>query len=202
MPKLKPVALAKLFVGLYVFGFGIAMMVQAAIGLGPWDIFAQGVSKTLGISYGWASVIVSIVVLICWIPLKQRPQFGTLMNAVFIGLFADTVFPILPKVTVYWEQLAMFIGGLLLLALATGLYISANYGMGPRDGLMVGTARVSGWAIWKVRTGYEVIVMSVGWLLGGQVREGTVIFALCIGPLMQLSLRLFGVKSHRPVEEA
>jgi len=201
MPKLKPVALAKLFGGLYLFGFGIAMMVHAAIGLGPWDIFAQGVSKTLHISYGWASVIVSVVVLICWIPLKQRPQFGTLMNAVLIGLFADTVFPFLPQLHAYWEQLAMFVGGMLLLAVATGLYISANYGMGPRDGLMVGTARVTRWPIWQVRTGYEIIVMSVGWLLGGQVREGTLIFALCIGPLMQFSLRLFGVKSHRPVEE-
>ena len=202
MPKLKPVALAKLFVGLYIFGFGVAMMVQAAIGLGPWDIFAQGMSKTLHVSYGIASVVVSVIVLLCWIPLKQRPGFGTLMNAVLIGLFADTVFPILPVLHVYWEQLAMFIGGMLLLALATGLYISANYGMGPRDGLMVGTARVSGFAIWKVRTGYEIIVMAIGWLMGGQVREGTLIFALCIGPLMQLSLRMFGVKSHRPIEEA
>ena len=202
MPKLKPVALAKLFVGLYIFGFGVAMMVQAAIGLGPWDIFAQGMSKTLHVSYGIASVVVSIIVLLCWIPLKQRPGFGTLMNAVLIGLFADTVFPLLPVLHVYWEQLAMFVGGMLLLALATGLYISANYGMGPRDGLMVGTARVSGLAIWKVRTGYEIIVMAIGWFMGGQVREGTLIFALCIGPLMQLSLRLFGVKSHRPVEEA
>ena len=202
MPKPKPVALAKLFGGLYVFGFGIALMVHAAIGLGPWDIFAQGFSRVLHISYGWASVIVSIIVLLCWIPLKQRPGFGTVMNAVLIGLFADTVFPILPPLDAYWQQLGMFILGMLLLAVATGLYISANYGMGPRDGLMVGTARVSGWAIWKVRTGYELIVMSIGWAMGGQLREGTLIFALCIGPLMQISLKLFGVKSHRPVEEA
>ena len=202
MPKPKPVALAKLFGGLYAFGFGIALMVHAAIGLGPWDIFAQGFSRVLHISYGWASVIVSIIVLLCWIPLKQRPGFGTVMNAVLIGLFADTVFPILPPLNAYWQQLGMFILGMLMLALATGLYISANYGMGPRDGLMVGTARVSGWAIWKVRTGYELIVMSIGWAMGGQLREGTLIFALCIGPLMQISLKLFGVKSHRPVEEA
>jgi len=202
MPKLKPVALAKLFGGLYLFGFGIAMMVHAQIGLGPWDIFAQGVSKVMHISYGLASIIVSVIVLICWIPLRQKPQFGTLMNAVLIGLFADTVFPLLPALSAYWQQLLMFVGGMLLLALATGLYISANYGMGPRDGLMVGTARVTGWAIWKVRTGYEFIVMTAGWLMGGQVREGTLIFAVCIGFLMQTSLRAFGIKSHRPVEEA
>jgi uncharacterized membrane protein YczE len=202
MPKLNLVALAKLFVGLYVFGFGIALMVHSAIGLGPWDIFAQGFSRVLHISYGWASVIVSVIVLLCWIPLKQRPGFGTIMNAVLIGLFADTVFPFLPTLTAYWQQLGMFILGMLLLALATGLYISANYGMGPRDGLMVGTARVSGWAIWKVRTGYELLVMTIGWAMGGQLREGTLIFALCIGPLMQFSLKMFGVKSHRPVEDA
>jgi uncharacterized membrane protein YczE len=202
MPKLNLVALAKLFVGLYVFGFGIALMVHSAIGLGPWDIFAQGFSKVLHISYGWASVIVSVIVLLCWIPLRQKPGFGTIMNAVLIGLFADTVFPILPPLNAYWQQLGMFILGMLLLALATGLYISANYGMGPRDGLMVGTARATGWAIWKVRTGYELLVMSIGWAMGGQLREGTLIFALCIGPLMQFSLKMFGVKSHRPVEEA
>jgi len=202
MPKLKPVALAKLFGGLYLFGAGIALMVHSAIGLGPWDVFAQGISKVMHISYGLASIIASVIVLICWIPLKQRPQFGTLMNAVLIGLFADTVFPLLPALNAYWQQLGMFILGMLLLAIATGLYISANYGMGPRDGLMVGTARVTGWAIWKVRTGYEFLVMVAGWAMGGQVREGTVIFAVCIGFLMQWSLRMFGVKSHRPVEEA
>ncbi|MEN9714754.1 MAG: hypothetical protein RJA35_221 [Actinomycetota bacterium] len=202
MPALKPVALAKLFVGLYIFGWGVALMVHSAIGLGPWDIFAQGVSKVMHTSYGLASIVVSAIVLICWIPLKQRPAFGTLMNAVLIGLFADTVFPILPVLTDYWQQLLMFVLGMLLLALATGLYISANYGMGPRDGLMVGTARVTGWAIWKVRMGYEFLVMVTGWLMGGQVREGTLIFAVCIGFLMQWSLKLFKVKAHRPVEEA
>lgn len=202
MPQLKPVALAKLLGGLYLFGAGIALMVHSAIGLGPWDVFAQGISKVMHISYGLASIIASAIVLICWIPLKQRPQFGTLMNAVLIGLFADTVFPLLPVLNAYWQQLGMFVAGMLVLALATGLYISANYGMGPRDGLMVGTARFTGWAIWKVRTGYEFLVMVAGWAMGGQVREGTVIFAVCIGFLMQWSLRMFGVKSHRPVEEA
>lgn len=202
MPKLNGVALAKLFVGLYLFGWGVALMVHAGIGLGPWDIFAQGISKVLHVSYGIASIVVSAIVLICWIPLKQKPGFGTLMNAVLIGLFADTVFPILPPLSQYWQQLAMLVGGMLLLAMATGLYISANYGMGPRDGLMVGTARATGWKIWKVRTGYEFVVMTAGWAMGGQLREGTLIFAVCIGILMQTSLRLFGVKSHRPVEEA
>ncbi|MEN9737314.1 MAG: hypothetical protein RJA26_547 [Actinomycetota bacterium] len=202
MPKVNLVALAKLFVGLYLFGWGVALMVHAAIGLGPWDIFAQGFSKVLHISYGLASIIVSAIVLLCWIPLKQKPGFGTLMNAILIGLFADTVFPILPTLTEYWQQLLMFVGGMVLLAAATGLYISANYGMGPRDGLMVGTAKATGWKIWKVRTGYEFLVMVTGWLMGGQVREGTLIFAVCIGILMQTSLRLFGVKTHRPVEES
>lgn len=202
MAALKPVNLVKLFLGLYLYGWGIALMVQAAIGISPWDVFAQGVSKVAHISYGEASIVVSLIVLLGWIPLRQKPGFGTLMNAVFIGIFADTVFPILPHLTVYWQQLTMFVLGMLVLSVATGLYISSSLGMGPRDGLMVGTARKTGWQVWWVRSGYELIVMGIGWAMGGQVREGTLIFAVCIGFLMQTSLRMFGVKTHRPIEEA
>jgi len=197
MTKLAPVALAKLFGGLYLYGAGLALMVHAAIGLSPWDVFAQGVSKQLHITYGQATIAVSLLVLLGWIPLRQKPGFGTAMNAIFIGVFADSVASWLPALGNYWAQLGMFIGGMAVMATATGLYISANYGMGPRDGLAVGTARASGWAVWKVRTGYEVIVLLAGWAMGGQVREGTVIFAVCIGYLMQVSLKLFGVKTHK-----
>lgn len=196
MPKFQLVALAKLFGGLFLYGAGLAMMVHAAIGLSPWDVFAQGVSKQLHISYGQASIVVSFLVLLGWIPLRQKPGFGTVMNAIFIGVFADLVTPWLPDVAGYLAQLGLFLVGLVVLAIATGLYISANYGMGPRDGLMVGTSRASGWAVWKVRTGYEILVLVAGWAMGGQVREGTVIFAVCIGYLMQVSLKLFGVKTH------
>jgi uncharacterized membrane protein YczE len=189
--------LIKLIAGLYVFGWGVALMVHAGIGVGPWDVFAQGLSKTFGISFGWATLIVSFIVLACWIPLKQKPGLGTLLNALLIGLFADTVFPLLPVLTNYWLQLGEFVLGMIVMAFATGLYISANLGSGPRDGLMIGTARATGWKLWMVRTGYEFIVMAIGFALGGQVREGTLIFALFIGYLMQTSLRLWGVSSHK-----
>lgn len=189
--------LIKLIAGLYVFGWGVALMVHAGIGVGPWDVFAQGLSKTFGISFGWATLIVSFIVLACWIPLKQKPGLGTLLNALLIGLFADTVFPLLPVLTNYWLQLGEFVLGMVVMAFATGLYISANLGSGPRDGLMIGTARATGWKLWIVRTGYEFIVMAIGFALGGQVREGTLIFALFIGYLMQTSLRLWGVSSHK-----
>lgn len=189
--------LIKLIAGLYVFGWGVALMVHAGIGVGPWDVFAQGLSRTFGISFGWATLIVSFIVLACWIPLKQKPGLGTLLNALLIGLFADTVFPLLPELTNYWIQLGEFILGMVVMAFATGLYISANLGSGPRDGLMIGTARATGWKLWMVRTGYEFVVMAIGFALGGQVREGTLIFALFIGYLMQTSLRLWGVSSHK-----
>ena len=189
--------LIKLIAGLYVFGWGVALMVHAGIGVGPWDVFAQGLARTFGISFGWATLIVSFIVLACWIPLKQKPGLGTLLNALLIGLFADTVFPLLPELTNYWIQLGEFILGMVVMAFATGLYISANLGSGPRDGLMIGTARATGWKLWMVRTGYEFIVMAIGFALGGQVREGTLIFALFIGYLMQTSLRLWGVSSHK-----
>jgi uncharacterized membrane protein YczE len=166
-------------------------MLRAAIGLSPWDVFAQGLSKTFGITYGWASVIVSALVLLAWIPLKQRWGIGTILNGIFIGLFADFWLPLVPQIEGYWLQLLVFVVGMVIVAIATGMYISAGLGSGPRDGLMIGTQRLLGWKFWKIRTMYEGTVLTIGWLLGGQVREGTLIFAICIGYLMQLSLQVF-----------
>jgi uncharacterized membrane protein YczE len=206
MSNLSWLKLAKLFFGLFFYGAGLAVMLHAGIGLSPWDVLGQGVSKTLHISYGMAQIAISAIVLLCWIPIRQKPGFGTLMNAVFIGVFADLVLGWLqnaPLSDFYLWNLLTFFVGMVLMALATGLYISADLGMGPRDGLAVGTARKGEWKLWKVRTVIELVVLGVGAALGGQVREGTVIFALCIGFLMQRSLRLFGVKGHkRPIEEA
>ena len=185
------VALARLMLGLFIYGLGLALMVEAQVGIAPWDVFAQGISIQFGITYGWASVVVSIIVLIAWIPLKQRWGIGTVLNGLLIGLFADFWMGILPNFTGYMLQLAQFCLGLLVVALATGLYISAKLGTGPRDGLMIGTQRLLGWKFWQVRTMYEGTVLTIGWLMGGQVREGTLIFALAIGYLMQISLKLF-----------
>ena len=182
---------ARLWIGLFIYGLGLALIVEASVGVPPWDVLAQGISKQANISYGWASVIVSGLVLLAWIPLRQRWGIGTLLNGIFIGLFADFWMNLLPAPTGYVLQLGSFILGMLLVALATGMYISANLGTGPRDGLMIGTQRLLGWKFWQIRTMYETIVLTIGWMLGGQVREGTLIFALGIGYLMQLSLKFF-----------
>lgn len=191
----------KLNVGLFIYGLGIALLVHASIGIPPWDVFAQGLSVQTHISFGMATVLVSAIVLICWLPLKQKYGLGTFMNGVLIGVWCDIWTPWLPATTSYWEQLFSFILGMLIVATATGMYISSHFGKGPRDGIMVGTAEKFGFPLWMVRTGFEVTVLAIGWLLGGQVREGTLIFAVCIGVLMQFSLKLFGVPPRRSTND-
>ena len=188
-----PVRLLTLFVGLGVYGLGVALTVHAGIGIAPWDVLGQGIAVQTGLSFGVSTVIVSIFVLICWIPLKVKPGFGTVANAVFIGLFADLWLLILPELSSYWQQLGAFVLGVVVVAIATGLYISSRLGSGPRDGLMQGTANALDKPFWIVRTAYEASALTIGWLMGGQVREGTLIFALTIGYLVQLSLRVFKI---------
>lgn len=196
MTKTFPFRLAQLILGLYIFGWGVALMVHAGIGVGPWDVLAQGLANKLHLSFGEATLVVSLLVVLGWIPLRQRINLGTVLNALLIGLFADSVFPLLWKNPNYLSSLGEFLLGMLVMAFATGMYIAANLGAGPRDGLMIGTAKTFGRPLWQVRTIYEVSVMTIGWLLGGQVREGTLIFALGIGYLMQTSLRLWKVSGH------
>lgn len=185
--------LLTLFLGLGVFGLGIALTVKAGIGIAPWDVLGQGISIQTGLSFGVSTVIVSILVLLCWIPLRVRPGFGTIANAIFVGIFADLWLLVLPEVSNYLLQLAMFMTGVVVVAIATGLYISSRLGSGPRDGLMQGTSNALEKPFWLVRTAFEASVLAIGWLMGGQVREGTLIFALTIGYLVQLSLRLFRI---------
>jgi uncharacterized membrane protein YczE len=188
-----PFRLVVLFAGLAVYGLGVAMTVHAGIGIAPWDVLGQGISIQTGLSFGVSTVIVSIIVLICWIPLRVKPGFATVANALTIGLFADFWLMVLPDPSAYWQQLVMFLLGILVVALATGLYISSRLGSGPRDGLMQGTANALDKPFWLVRTAYEGSVLTIGWLMGGQVREGTLIFAVTIGYLVQVSLKLFKI---------
>jgi uncharacterized membrane protein YczE len=183
--------LTRLNLGLMFYGLGLAMIVEAEIGLPPWDVFAKGISIQLGVTYGVASVIVSALVLLAWIPLKVKPGIGSILNAILIGLWSDVFIPNIPAFTDYLSNLTMFLIGMVIVAIATGIYITSYLGSGPRDGLMIGTQRVLGWPLWQVRTMYEALVLTIGWLMGGQVREGTLIFAVSIGVLMQLSLRFF-----------
>jgi uncharacterized membrane protein YczE len=188
-----PVRLITLFAGLFVYGLGVALTVHAGIGIAPWDVLGQGLAIQTGLSFGVSTVIVSIFVLMCWIPLKVKPGFATIANAIFVGLFADFWLMILPDLTAYWQQLAVFMLGVVVVAIATGLYISSRLGSGPRDGLMQGTANALDRPFWLVRTAFEGSVLTIGWLMGGQVREGTLIFALTIGYLVQVSMRLFKI---------
>jgi uncharacterized membrane protein YczE len=188
-----PIRLITLLAGLFVYGLGVALTVHAGIGIAPWDVLAQGISLQTGLSFGVATVAVSIIVLICWIPLKVKPGFATVANALLVGLFADFWLMILPDLTAYWQQLAVFMLGVVVVAIATGLYISSRLGSGPRDGLMQGTANALDKPFWIVRTAFEGSVLTIGWLMGGQVREGTLIFALTIGYLVQISLKAFKI---------
>lgn len=183
----------KLNVGLFIYGLGIAMLVHANIGIPPWDVFAQGISVQTGWTFGWSTVAVSVIVLICWLPLRQKYGLGTVLNGLLIGVWCDFWTPFLPKIDGFWWHLAEFIVAMLIVATATGMYISSHFGKGPRDGIMVGTAELLGWPFWIVRTIFELTVLGIGILMGGKFGIGTVIFAVCIGYLMQTSMRLFGV---------
>ena len=188
-----PKRLVILVFGLFVYGLGVAMTVQASLGIAPWDVFAQGISIQTGLSFGVSTVVVSALVLLAWIPLRVKPGIGTIANAILIGLFADVWLLVLPDFAIYWQQLIMFLIGVMIVAIATGLYISSQLGSGPRDGLMQGTANALDKPFWMVRTGFEATVLTLGALMGGQVREGTLIFALSIGYLVQLSLKFFKI---------
>jgi uncharacterized membrane protein YczE len=188
-----PFRLVVLIFGLFVYGLGVAMTVHASLGIAPWDVFAQGISIQTGLSFGISTVVVSALVLLAWIPLRVKPGIGTIANAVLIGLFADFWLLVLPDTSIYWQRLLIFLAGVVVVAVATGLYISSALGSGPRDGLMQGTANALDKPFWMVRTAYEGSVLSLGALMGGQVREGTLIFALSIGYLVQLSMKFFKI---------
>ncbi|MFC8303375.1 YitT family protein [Specibacter sp. NPDC057265] len=190
------VRLLRLLVGLAFFGFGIALMIRGNIGASPWDVFAQGLSRTTGISFGLCTILISAVVLLLWIPLKQRPGFGTLANALLVGLFADLGLAFIPQAQLLVAQAGTFAAGLLLLSFATALYLGAGLGAGPRDGLMTGLVRLTGKPVWLIRTGIELSVVVVGFLLGGVVGAGTAAFAFGVGPLTQVMLRWLRVELH------
>ena len=176
--------IVQLLVGLFLYGVALGLMVRGGIGVAPWDVLALGVSGQTGIGYGVVTVLVSVLVLLLWIPLRQRVGLGTLLNALLVGPSADLALAVIPAPTSIWVGAPMFVAGLLLLAFATGLYIAADFGPGPRDGLMTGLVGRTGWPVWLVRTLIEGSVLLIGFLLGGPVGVGTVLFAFGVGPLI------------------
>ena len=190
----------QLLVGLFVYGLGLSLMVRAGIGVAPWDVLSQGISLRTGLPFGLVTNIVGALVLLLWIPIRVRVGFGTVANVLLIGTSAQLGLTFIPQQTVPWVQGLVFAGGLALVAVATGLYIGARLGPGPRDGLMTGLHRRTGWPIWIVRTGIELIVLIAGILLGGQFGIGTILFALLIGPMVGVTLPLLRVP-ETPHEE-
>jgi uncharacterized membrane protein YczE len=180
-----------LLVGLVLFGAGIAVMAASGLGLGPWEVLHQGISNRTGIPLGTVSILVGIPVLVLWWPLGERPGIGTILNIALIGTATNLVLPVLPGPTEPLPQLAMSGGGVLLIGLGSGLYLAADLGPGPRDGLMTGLHHRLGWSIRRARTGIEVLVLVAGFLLGGTVGVGTILFAFGIGPIVQAFLRVF-----------
>jgi uncharacterized membrane protein YczE len=170
--------------GLVLFGVSIALMVRAGLGLPSWDVLHEGLSRRLGLPFGWMVNAVAVVVLLLWIPLRQRPGVGTVANVVLVGVAADAALAVLPPVDTAAVGAALLAAGVVLNGIATGLYIGAGLGPGPRDGLMTGLAE-RGYSIRRARTAIELTVLAVGWLLGGTVGVGTVVYAVAIGPLAQ-----------------
>lgn len=189
-----PRRLMQLYAGLAAYGLSIALLVRADLGLMPWSVLDQGVARTTGLSLGAVTILLGAVILLTWVPLRQRPGVGTISNVVVIGLALDAALAVLPEVGSLPLRVAMLVGGVALNALATAAYIGVQLGPGPRDGLMTGLVRTTGRSVRLVRTGIEVVVVVLGVLLGGTVGLGTVLYALTIGPLVQLLLPRVSVR--------
>ncbi|WP_344534078.1 hypothetical protein [Streptomyces albiaxialis] len=182
-----------LYVGLVLYGASAALMVRAGLGLDPWDVFHQGLSERTGLSIGTIAIIAGAAVLLLWWPMRQRPGLGTFSNVFLVGLSMDATLWLLPGQELLAVRIPLLVSGVVLNGVATGLYISARFGPGPRDGLMTGLHKVTGRSIRLVRTGIEVAVLGTGMLLGGSAGIGTVLYALAIGPLSQFFLRVFAL---------
>ena len=181
-----------LLIGLYAFGTGEALIVQGGLGVSPWTVLAQGLSTILPVSIGVATFLVSAVVLLLWIPLRERPGLGTLANAIVIAVALQVGVALVPQPQARPAQLVLVLLGIAMIGLGSGLYLTTNLGPGPRDGWMTGLHLRTGWPVGRVRLGIELVVLGVGWLLGGTVGLGTVLFAVLIGPAVAQGLAIAG----------
>lgn len=203
---LLPRRLAQLMAGLVLYGVSMAMMIRSTLGLDPWDVFHAGIATHVPLTFGQVTIIVGALVLLLWVPLRQWPGLGTVANVVVIGLAADAGLALIAPPESMWARVLLLGFGIVLNGVAGGLYIGSQLGPGPRDGLMTGFARRTGLSIRLVRTTIEVVVLSVGWLLGGPVGLGTVLYAVSIGPLVQfflprLTVDLAGVRRRGATSE-
>lgn len=180
--------IAQLGFGLFFYGFAIALMIRAEIGVAPWDVLGQGVSLSTGLPFGLVTNIVGLIVLLLWIPIRQKPGIGTVFNVALVGPSAQVGLWILPEIEGLGLRILVFVAGLLLLGIATGLYLGARFGPGPRDGLMTGIHHRYGGKIWIVRSSIELVVLTIGAILGGNLGWGTLAFALLIGPIVHFTM--------------
>src|SRR6478609_8824636 len=191
--------LVQLYAGLALYGASMALLVRSTLGVTPWDVLHQGLARHLGWSLGTVTIVVGAVVLLLWIPLRQRPGIGTVSNVFVIGVAVDGTLAVLPAPSVLAARIVLVVGGVLLNAVATAAYIGVHLGPGPRDGLMTGLVRRTGGSVRLVRTSLEVAVVAGGWLLGGTLGLGTVVYALAIGPLVQVLLPRLSLAHPRDV---
>jgi uncharacterized membrane protein YczE len=187
-----PWQLVQVLVGLWLFGTGEALIVAAKLGNSPWTVLAQGVSKHTPLSIGAATFAISVLVLLCWIPLREWPGLGTVLNAVVIGVAIDTTLALLPSLDSHVARWAALLGGIAVVGLGSGLYLTAALGPGPRDGLMTGLHARYGWPLAAVRTGIELTAVTLGFLLGGRVGVGSLLFAVLIGHAVSFGVRRIG----------
>ncbi|MGW2058759.1 membrane protein YczE [Streptomyces sp. NPDC001840] len=188
-----PRRLTQLYAGLALYGASAALLVRGGLGLEPWGVLHQGLAELTGLTMGVVSIIVGAVVLLLWIPIRQRPGLGTVSNVFVVGLAMDAALAAVPAGHGLMTRVPLLIAGIVLNGLATGLYIAARFGPGPRDGLMTGLHRLTGRSVRLVRTAIEIAVVATGFALGGSVGIGTIAYALAIGPLAQLFLRVFAI---------
>ncbi len=194
--------LLQLYVGLILFGISTALMVRSDLGLNPWDVFHQGAANRTLFSFGTVVIMTGAIVLLLWIPLRQRPGLGTVSNIIVIGLTANVALSLIPDINSLPFRTAVLALGIFLNGVATGAYIGAGFGTGPRDGLMIGLATHTRWSIRTVRTAIELTVLAVGWGLGGTIGIGTVLYAIAIGPIVHLMLPLFSIRSASPSQRS
>ena len=188
-------SVAFLIIGLVIFGLGEALLVTAGVGVSPWTVFAEGLTNVTGWSLGFATFVISASVLILWIPLKQTPGMGTILNAIIIALVLEYVLPFLPTLETYVANAVLALMGVLVTGLGGAIYLIANLGPGPRDGLMVGLQTVTHQPIALVRTFLELTVVAIGWALGGTLGLGTIFFVLGIGPAMAIGMQILQLRS-------
>ena len=185
----KPRRLAQLLIGLIGYGTALTLLVGSGLGASSWNVLAEGLAHYTGWSFGMATNLIAAAVLVFWIPLRELPGLGTVLNVVLVGTAADVTAHLIPAPGSVPEQLTHYVLGLVMFAYFDAAYLGARFGSGPRDGVMTGATRITGRPVWQVRTGIEAIVLTIGWVLGGTAGLGTVVLAVAAGPMVQAFLR-------------